>query len=100
MLLGAGKGLKAKHLRISGQVQGVGYRDWMVGEAKRLGLFGWVRNAGGDVEALIYGEIDAVEEMLRHCRQGPRGARVSGIEEEIAEPPEEDAFLRLASSRG
>ncbi len=89
--------MKAKRLRISGRVQGVGYRDWMCGEAARLGVSGWVRNAGGAVEALIYGEIDAVEEMVRACRRGPRGAHVAAIEETLAEPPETDGFQRQPS---
>lgn len=89
--------MTARRLRIIGRVQGVGYRAWMVGETERLGLWGWVRNAGRDVEAVIYGETDAVEEMLRLCRLGPPLARVDDIVADMAEPPEEDAFLRWPS---
>jgi acylphosphatase len=46
------------------------------------------------VEALVYGELDAVEELLRACRRGPRFASVSQIEEEWADPPTEPGFVR------
>ena len=88
----------AKRLIIAGRVQGVGYRDWMVPEAERLGVHGWVRNrGGGEVEALIAGDVDAVEELARQCRRGPRMAHVSSITEEPAEPPEEEGFRRVPS---
>lgn len=88
--------MSAKRLIISGRVHGVGYRDWMVGRARELGLSGWVRNrVDGAVEALISGDTAAVEEMARLCRRGPRLAEVSSIEEELAEGPEEAGFFRL-----
>ncbi|WP_284945212.1 acylphosphatase [Acidisoma cladoniae] len=89
--------MSAKHLIISGRVQGVGFRDWMVTEATAMGVDGWVRNrANGTVEALISGTADAVEELARACRRGPRFAQVESIVEEKAEPPEEPGFrLRL-----
>jgi acylphosphatase len=65
---------------IEGRVQGVGYRAWMVEEASRRGLKGWVRNrSGGSVEALIAGATDDVEALIASCRRGPRLARVVGI---------------------
>ncbi len=87
--------MRAKHVVIQGRVQGVGYRDWMVKQARALGVAGWVRNrADGMVEALVYGEVDAMEELLRACRRGPRLASVSRIEEEWADPPEGPGFIR------
>ncbi len=89
--------MRARRITISGRVQGVGYRDWMVTTATALGVAGWVRNVpGGAVEALVYGEIDAVEELLRACRRGPRLAAVSKIEEAWADPPTEPGFFRRA----
>jgi acylphosphatase len=82
-----------KRLIIIGKVQGVGYRDWMTNQARALGLSGWVRNRmDGAVEALIAGDVAAVEELSRLCRRGPRMARVVSIEEDLAEPPEEPGF--------
>ncbi len=87
--------MKAKRVVIQGRVQGVGYRDWLVAKARALGVDGWVRNRpDGSVEALVYGEVDAVEELLRACRRGPRMAAVSRIEEDWADPPEEPGFIR------
>ena len=88
--------MSAKRLVIRGRVQGVGFREWMIARAQALGLSGWVRNrADGAVEALVAGEADAVEEMMRLCRRGPRLAQVSSIEEDLAEPPDQPGFLRL-----
>jgi acylphosphatase len=88
--------MSAKRLIIRGRVQGVGFRDWMIVRAQALGLSGWVRNrADGGVEALVAGDTDAVEEMMRLCRRGPRMALVNSIEEDLAEPPDEPGFLRL-----
>jgi acylphosphatase len=85
----------AKRLLIAGQVQGVGYRDWMVRKARELGVSGWVRNrADGAVEALVAGEAAAVEELARLCRRGPRLAQVSSIVEDLADPPAEAGFYR------
>mgnify|MGYP005820499787 CR=1 FL=1 len=87
--------MHAKRVVIAGQVQGVGYRDWLVAEAIALGLAGWVRNRrDGTVEALLYGEPDSVEEMLRACRRGPPLAVVAEIVEHLADPPREPGFRR------
>jgi acylphosphatase len=70
-------------LSISGRVQGVGYRDWVMVNGRRLGLTGWVRNrTDGSVEALIVGEEAAVGRMIEACRQGPPLARVDEIDVE------------------
>ncbi|MFL5254896.1 MAG: acylphosphatase [Rhodopila sp.] len=85
----------AKRLLISGRVQGVGYRDWMMHKARMLGVSGWVRNrADGSVEALVSGDAAAVEELARLCRRGPRMAEVSSVVEDLAEPPAESGFYR------
>ncbi len=70
----------AKHLKISGLVQGVGYRDAMCREADRLDVTGWVRNCrDGSVEAVVDGAPGAVEAIIAWSRRGPRAARVSGV---------------------
>ncbi len=88
--------MSAKRLTITGRVQGVGYRAWMRREAVRLGVSGWVRNRpDGAVEALVYGNSAAVEELLRACRLGPPMAAVASITEELDEPELEPGFRML-----
>ncbi|MCK8787527.1 acylphosphatase [Roseomonas sp. NAR14] len=90
--------MQAHRISIEGRVQGVGFRDWMLREANRLGVQGWVRNrADGTVEALLAGEEAAVQALLTACRAGPPGARVDRIAESFAEPPTEPGFRRLPS---
>jgi acylphosphatase len=73
-------GKRGARLRITGRVQGVGYRAWTIDMAVRLGLRGWVRNrADGTVEALAIGNEDAVAAMIEACRDGPFAARVGEV---------------------
>ena len=72
--------MRSVRLRITGRVQGVGYRAWAIQEAVRLGLRGWVRNrSDGSVEALVIGADDAVAVMIEACYEGPFAARVVGV---------------------
>ncbi|HTQ14657.1 MAG TPA: acylphosphatase [Rhizomicrobium sp.] len=85
-------------LRIEGSVQAVGYRNFVIAEANRLGIDGWVRNrADGTVEALVSGPTPAVEVIVAACMRGPQGSRVHNVELHNAEPPEEKGFRRRPS---
>jgi len=85
-------------LRIEGFVQAVGYRNFVIAEASKLGLDGWVRNRGdGTVEVLCSGETKAVEALVGACMRGPAGSRVANVELHKAEPPEEKGFRRRPS---
>lgn len=69
-----------RHLRVSGLVQGVGYRAGFQAQARRLGLCGWVRNrTDGSVEALVAGDAGAVEAMIEWAWRGPAQARVRQV---------------------
>jgi acylphosphatase len=68
-------------VRISGTVQGVGFRAWTEQRANSLGLSGWVKNCdNGDVEAVFSGPSEAVSAMLAACKEGPRFADVHRVE--------------------
>lgn len=75
-------------VRITGRVQGVGFRIAAVRHAHMLGITGWVRNADdGAVEALLQGPHDQVDRMLSWLHMGPPAARVQEVasQEEITE---------------
>jgi acylphosphatase len=73
---------------VHGFVQGVYFRETVRRHAAAKGVAGWVRNNGdGTVEAVFEGEPNAVEQLVALCHDGPRGARVDGIEV-VAETPE------------
>ena len=85
-------------LRIEGYVQAVGFRNFAIVEARRLGLDGWVRNrSDGSVEALVSGPTKAVEAFVGAATQGPRGARVSAVDLHNSEPPAEKGFQQRPS---
>jgi acylphosphatase len=70
-----------KHLKISGRVQGVGFRYYMNHEARKLGITGWVRNCqDGSVEAVVAGTPEAVEKIISWARRGPPAASVKHLE--------------------
>jgi acylphosphatase len=85
--------MRSAHLRITGRVQGVGYRAWAIETAARLGLRGWVRNRGdGSVEALVIGADDPVAAMIEACRAGPFTARITGVAVSEAADDGSDGF--------
>jgi len=90
--------LTTLRMRIEGYVQAVGYRNFAINEATRLGLDGWIRNRlDGTVEALVSGETTKVEQFILACAKGPPGSRVSNFELHKAEPPAEKGFRRRPS---
>ena len=83
-------------LRITGEVQDVGYRIWATRTAVGLGLRGWVRNRfDGSVEVLATGAADAVAAMVEACRRGPRAARVAAVTVSDAEDDGSRGFAAL-----
>lgn len=72
--------LETNRVRITGKVQGVGFRFATVRRAHALGLTGWVRNeADGSVQALLQGTADQIDQMLSWLQYGPPTARVDGV---------------------
>ena len=75
------------HVRISGRVQGVGFRWFVREEARRLGLSGWVTNLPtGEVEVAAGGTPESLERLRRALSVGPAGATVEQTAE-IGDPP-------------
>ena len=71
----------AFYARVSGRVQGVGFRYSCYNEARRLGLSGWVRNeAKGGVEVWAEGGAEKLDRLAQWLRRGPPGARVDSLE--------------------
>jgi acylphosphatase len=73
--------LQRARVRVSGQVQGVFFRDSTRQKAEELGLAGWVRNMpDGQVEALFEGPPEKVEEIVSWCKEGPQRASVENVD--------------------
>ena len=86
---------------VSGQVQGVGFRETTVRRAHDLGVMGWVRNADdGTVAVHAEGEEAAVDELVAFLNKGPRGAAVSGVEVERVKPEGHEQFTVRGVSAG
>ena len=67
-------------LRVTGQVQGVGYRPFVYREATRLALDGWVRNDASGVDVEVSGQLAALEMLAARLREaGPPAARVQDV---------------------
>ncbi len=65
---------------VSGTVQGVGFRYSTLDVARRLGLYGWVRNRpDGSVEVVAEGQRPTLERLLEFLHRGPSGARVTHV---------------------
>ena len=86
--------------RISGRVQGVGYRETCVHWARALGVTGWVRNrSDGTVEALLQGPREQLLQLQRRLQRGPPDAFVTEVQITELDPAGErfDRFERRAT---
>ena len=88
---------KAVKVRVSGVVQGVGFRYYAHRVAVSLGLDGYVRNmSDGSVEAVAQGNAETVDLFLEKIAKGPPGSRVRGISVSERPPAGYDGFeIRL-----
>ena len=68
------------NLTISGKVQGVGFRYFVLRQAQELGITGWVSNKpNGDVEALAQGEKADLEQFIAKVKEGPSFSSVDDV---------------------
>ena len=72
---------------VRGQVQGVGYRYFVIHKAQSLSLRGYVRNqSNGDVEVLAQGPRPALERLLTLLWHGPSAAQVDEVQSTWRQP--------------
>jgi acylphosphatase len=77
----------ARRFRVTGRVQGVGFRAFVLHAAEVDGLGGWVHNTPeGDVEGVVEGDREAVVRFERHLSRGPARARVDHVAMDEAVP--------------
>jgi acylphosphatase len=77
-------GVVAGRWLISGRVQGVGFRWFVVRQAERFGVCGWTRNlADGKVEVLAAADQDSLREFVAAVSEGPLLSRVDNVEKTV-----------------
>jgi len=85
--------------RVTGHVQGVGFRWWVRRHAEELGIVGWVMNAHDErsLELVAEGDDAALAELERLLRVGPTGARVETVD--VRRGPASGEFERFGIVR-
>lgn len=84
------------HAIVVGNVQGVGFRAFVIRNANRLGLSGWVRNRWDyTVEVMAEGERGSLEQLLSALRRGPSAAMVTQVRPEWKEASSEFEGFRV-----
>jgi len=69
-----------KHMLIFGKVQGVGFRYWLYEKAIKKNIHGWVKNTiQGQVEVLLIGNDEDVNELIKQCGKGPHSSNVTQV---------------------
>jgi acylphosphatase len=78
---------------VTGRVQGVGYRYFVMREADALGITGFARNLpDGSVEVVSEGSAGALEIFAGRLAQGPAFAAVESVERSEAPSPRTGSF--------
>jgi acylphosphatase len=73
--------LKAKHIIVSGRVQGVFFRKNTKQKATEFNVDGWVKNTYDDkVEIFAQGNEENLNKFIDWCKQGPPKATVKNIQ--------------------
>jgi len=89
---------RAVRVHIQGVVQGVGFRPFVYGLARRYSLAGWVRNTSGGVQIEAEGASRDVQEFVQALeREAPPLAHIDRLEAEEFEAPGFTAFEILSS---
>jgi acylphosphatase len=84
------------HVLIKGRVQGVGFRAFVLEQAFRLNLTGWVRNTwDGNVEVMAEGSRPELDSLFGLLNPGPRGGSVDSLHPEWADGSGEFPSFRV-----
>ena len=79
--------MKCAHLIVSGRVQGVFFRANVKDKAFQLGLKGYAKNLeNNDVEIVVQGNEEKINELIDFIKKGPGIASVTGIQIRHKEP--------------
>lgn len=93
--------LLAQQIRVSGVVQGVGFRPFVWRLAHELALTGWVRNDGQGVDIFAEGTAENLDRLLQRLRsEAPPLARVDTVDVELTAPAGYHEFVIVASLPG
>ncbi|MGH7550549.1 MAG: acylphosphatase [Gemmatimonadota bacterium] len=84
--------MEARRVIVRGRVQGVGFRWFVVRNARALGVRGTVRNRpDGTVEVILHAQrADRIDALIDRIREGPTAARVERVDVEPTDELEED----------
>lgn len=85
--------MAAQRFLVTGRVQGVGYRYFVLQEAQKLGLTGFARNLpDGRVEVVAEGDDTALAGLEALLREGPSFSRVASVESSSLAPRGDQGF--------
>lgn len=89
----------ARRYFVSGDVQGVFFREWTVGKAREIGVSGWVRNlSDGRVEVYATGEDELLDRLTQQLLKGAPASQVTGVQVDPAEIDKVNGFNRRQSA--
>ncbi|KAK5124440.1 Alternative oxidase, mitochondrial precursor [Meristemomyces frigidus] len=78
--------------KVEGDVQGVNYRSWAAGEAKKLNVTGYAKNANdGTVVGEAQGDASALDKFVQHLNMGPPAASVNKVDQKEIETKSGDS---------
>ena len=84
---------------VRGDVQGVGFRWFVVRRASELGLVGWTANeSDGSVKVVAEGPTGALDQLVNHLHEGPSGASVQSVE--VSRSPQVGGFTSFSIRSG
>ncbi len=88
--------MRCKKIRVTGVVQGVGYRAWAKRLANELGIDGYVRNLeDGSVEMVVCAPENIITVMINAAKKGPAASVVKSVEAEDIEYKTEQKGFRI-----